>query len=123
MGSRFGEAFFATAFTIFWVFSSGDFSFLLTLSSLVSMFSFLMVAMAIESGKTVKGVSLKMMECYIAVFFCRLTAIIPFEGYLPFDKSGDWLYQVCEAFGLLLACAIVFCCRARHSNTYDPSTD
>merc|ERR1719316_1722703 len=123
MGSRFGEAFFATAFTIFWVFSSGDFSFLLTLSSLVSMFSFLMVAMAIESGKTVKGVSLKMMECYILVFFTRLTAIIPFEGYLPFDKSGDWLYQVCEAFGLCLAGSIVYCCRVQYPSEYNADTD
>merc|ERR1719230_1817832 len=109
--------------TIFWVFSSGDFSFLLTLSSLVSMFSFLMVAMAIESGKTVKGVSLKMMECYIAVFFCRLIAVIPFEGYLPFDKSGDWLYQVCEAFGLCLSGSIVYCCRVQFVNTYAQETD
>merc|ERR1712066_311681 len=65
-----------------------------------------MVAVAIESSKSVRGVSLKMMECYIVVFFCRLTAIVPFEGYLPFDKSGDWLYQVCEAFCLCLAAAI-----------------
>merc|ERR1719343_1898308 len=109
--------------TVFWVFSSGDFSFLLTLSSLVSMFSFLMVAMAIETTKTVKGVSLKMMECYIAVFLCRLTAIIPFEGYLPFDKSGDWLYQVCEAFSLCLAGSIVYIIRVAYSQTYDPSSD
>merc|ERR1719265_2386388 len=109
--------------TIFCMFSSGDFSFLLTLSSLVSMFSFLMVAMAIESTKNVKGVSLKMMECYIAVFFCRLCAIIPFEGYLPFDKSGDWLYQVCEAFGLCLSGSIVYCCRAQYPNTYSSETD
>merc|ERR1719401_2802875 len=87
------------------------------------MFSFLMVAMAIESGKTVKGVSLKMMECYIAVFFCRLCAIIPFEGYLPFDKSGDWLYQVCEAVCLCLCGSIVYCCRVQYAPTYDASTD
>jgi len=113
----------AFVITVFWVFSSGDFSFLLTLSSLVSMFSFLMVAMTIESNKSVKGVSLKMMECYIAVFLARLCAIIPFEGYLPFDKSGDWLYQVCEAFGLCLAGSIVYCCRVQYASTYDPSTD
>jgi len=109
--------------TVFWVFSSGDFSFLLTLSSLVSMFSFLMVAMTIESGKSVRGVSLKMMECYIAVFLCRLCAIIPFEGYLPFDKSGDWLYQLCEAFGLCLSGSIVYLCRVQYASTYDPTTD
>lgn len=116
-------SFAVAAFVIFWLFSSGDFSFLLTLSSLVSMFSFLMVALKIESGRTVRGVSLKMMECYIAIFFGRLIAIIPFEGYLPFDKSGDWLYQVCEAMGLCLAGTIVYFCRARYAATYDPNTD
>lgn len=122
-GAKMWGGFAAFAIVIFWVFSSGDFSFLLTLSSLVSMFSFLMVAMVIETGKTVKGVSLKMMECYIAVFFARSFAIIPFEGYLPFDKSGDWLYQVCEAFCLCLAGSIVYCCRVQYASTYDASTD
>merc|ERR1719382_1875488 len=122
-GIRVWGGYAASALTIFMAFSSRDFSFLLTLSSLVSMFSFLMVAMTIESGKSVRGVSLKMMECYIAVFLCRLTAIIPFEGYLPFDKSGDWLYQLCEAFSLWLAGSIVYLCRVQYGSTYDPSTD
>merc|ERR1719159_2362286 len=64
-----------------------------------------------------------MMECYIAIFTGRLIAIVPFEGYLPFDKSGDWLYQLCEAIGLCLACTIVYFCRARYASTYDPNTD
>jgi len=122
-GFKLWGGFAAFVITIFGAFSSGDFSFLLTLSSLVSMFSFLMVAMAIERGKSVKGISLKMMECYIAIFLCRLCAIIPFEGYLPFDKSGDWLYQVCEAFCLCLSGSIVYCCRVQYVNTYDPTTD
>lgn len=111
------------AFLCFWCFSSGDFSFLLTLSSLVSMFSFLMVAVKIEGAKSVQGVSLRMMECYMLVFVGRLIAIVPFEGYLPFDKSGDWLYQVCEAMCLCLAGSIVYACRFRFTNTYHPNTD
>merc|ERR1740138_1622386 len=87
------------------------------------MFSFVMVAVKIESGGTVKGVSLRMMECYIAIFFGRLCAIVPFEGYLPFDKSGDWLYQLCEAIGFCLAGTIVYFCRVRYASTYDPNTD
>merc|ERR1719359_1016671 len=98
---------------VFWLFSSGDFSFLLTLSSIVGMFSFLMVAIKIESAKSVKGVSLKMMECYVLICFCRLCAIVPFEGYLPFDKSGDWLYQLTEAVSLCLAGSIVSMIRFR----------
>ncbi|CAK9002796.1 ER lumen protein-retaining receptor 2 [Durusdinium trenchii] len=91
------------AFVVFMLVSSGDFSFLLTLSSLLSMFSFLMVALKMETNRSCKGVSMKMMECYLVIFFFRLCAIIPFEGYLPFDKSGDWFYQTCEALGFCLA--------------------
>lgn len=108
---------------IFYFFSSGDFSFLLTLSSLISMFSFCMVAAKIENEKSVKGVSLKMMECYMLVTACRLFAIVPWEGYLPFDKTGDWLYQVCEAVSLALAGSVVFFCRSRYAGTYDKTTD
>lgn len=110
-------------FVCFWLFSSGDFSFLLTLSSLVSMFSFLMVAVKLEGSKSVKGISLKMMECYMLVFAGRLVAIVPFEGYLPFDKSGDWLYQLAEAFALCISGSVVYSCRARYAQTYNPETD
>lgn len=111
------------AFVVFMLVSSGDFSFLLTLSSLLSMFSFLMVALKMEIGRSCKGVSLKMMESYLVIFFCRLCAIIPFEGYLPFDKSGDWFYQTCEALGFCLAGTIVYFCRIKYAATYDPATD
>lgn len=117
------SGFMITVFLVFWFFSSGDFSFLLTLSSIISTFSFIMVAVKIESAKSVKGVSLKMMECYIIVFLGRLFAIVPFEGYLPYDKSGDWLYQVCEAVALCLAGSIVYCCRVRFMSSYVKETD
>merc|ERR1719188_1363790 len=91
----------STALLTFLLFSSFDFSFLLTLSSLVSTASFVMMIIVIVRRQSVAGVSRKMMECYMVVFLSRLLAIVPFEGYLPFDKSGDWLYQSCEGFGFL----------------------
>lgn len=65
---------------IFFVFSDGDFSFLLTLSSIVGMFSFFMITLIIEKNHSCSGVSLKMIECYVIVLFARLCSIIPFEG-------------------------------------------
>lgn len=108
---------------VFWFFSDGDFSFLLTLSSLVNMFSFVMVVIKIENGKTCKGVSLKMMECYLALMAARLVAIVPFEGYLPYDRSGDWLYQVVESASFCLVGSIVYLCRKRYENTYTSEVD
>eukprot|EP00746_Dinoflagellata_sp_MGD_P089302 gnl/MRDRNA2_/MRDRNA2_35259_c0_seq1.p1 gnl/MRDRNA2_/MRDRNA2_35259_c0~~gnl/MRDRNA2_/MRDRNA2_35259_c0_seq1.p1 ORF type:complete len:284 (-),score=24.39 gnl/MRDRNA2_/MRDRNA2_35259_c0_seq1:427-1278(-) len=120
---KYWASFIGCVVLLFWFFSSGDFSFLLTLSSLVSMFSFLMVLIQSETGKSVKGVSLKMMECYLAIQLGRLCAIVPFEGYLPFDKTGDWLYQVVEALTFCLAGSIVYMCRFRYDKTHDPATD
>lgn len=115
--------FVALVLLVFFFFSNGDFSFLLTLSSLVGMFAFLVVVMKVESEKTAKGVSLKMMECYMCVCLGRLCAIVPFEGYLPFDSSGDWLYQLVEVITFCLAGSIVYMCRFRYQGSYDPSCD
>jgi len=113
----------STALLTFMLFSSFDFSFLLTLSSLVSMASFVMMIIVIVRRQSVAGVSRKMMECYMVVFLSRLVAIVPFEGYLPFDKSGDWLYQSCEGFGFLGAAFICYCCRHRYAGTYSADAD
>jgi hypothetical protein len=64
-----------------------------------------------------------MMECYCAVFASRLCAIVPFQGYLPFDSSGDWFYQLCEGVGLCLACAALYLCRVRFAASHDTEND
>ncbi|SBS86074.1 ER lumen protein retaining receptor 1, putative [Plasmodium ovale wallikeri] len=110
-------------FIFYHLFSDGDFSFLLTLSSVISMFSFLMVFLKIEMNKSCAGVSLKMMECYVVLNTARLLSIVPFEGYLPYDKSGDWLYQLVEAISLFINCCIVYLCRYKYKNTYDSAND
>jgi len=116
-------AFFVAGLTLYHLCSDGDFSFLLTLSSMVSMFSFAMVLVKIMVTNSVAGISARMMECYVVLIVARLCSIIPFEGYLPYDKSGDWLYQTVETSQLLLAGAIVYMCRSRFTSTYDNEKD
>mmetsp|Transcript_31028 Transcript_31028/g.87152 ORF Transcript_31028/g.87152 Transcript_31028/m.87152 type:complete len:283 (-) Transcript_31028:351-1199(-) len=117
------SGFVLVAFAVFWLFSSGSFSFILTLSSLVSLFSFLGVLVGILQMKSARGISCKMMECYCLVFVGRLLAIVPFEGYLPFDRSGDWFYQLSEGIALSLAMVIVYLCRGQCAATYDRHAD
>merc|ERR1719245_328393 len=112
-----------TAIAVFWFVSSGSVSFILTLSSLVSIFSFLGVFVKVIQAGSANGVSARMMECYSLVFASRLCAIIPFEGYLPFDRSGDWFYQFCEVCALFLACGIMYMCRVQYAKTYERDID
>jgi len=112
-----------TTLFVFFLMSDRDFSFLMTFSSLISFFSFLMVAIKIESSKSVAGVSLTMIDCYLLITGARLFAIVPFEGYLPYDRSGDWLYQLIETFIFLTVGTIVYLCRKRYNNTYQREND
>jgi hypothetical protein len=111
------------ALVLFWLFSDWDFSLFLTTSSLTSMFAFLMVCLKMETNRSSRGISLKMFECYLVLLACRLCSIIPFEGYLPYDRSGDWLYQTVEAISLGLVCLIVYMCRKRFAASYERDSD
>jgi hypothetical protein len=109
---------------VFCFFSDGDFSFLLTLSAMLSMFSFLMVVVSIVvSDKHCAGVSLKMNECYLLVSIARLSSILCFEGYLPFDRSGDWVYKLLEILNCVFTAIVVYFCRVRYNDTYNVYKD
>ena len=108
---------------LMYLFSDWDFSVLLTLSSILSFFAFLSVAIKIELSKSVKGVSVKMFEGYLLVYLFRLMAIVPYEGYLPFDRSGDWLYQSVELLSFVVILVIVMISNTRYVATYEAASD
>lgn len=120
---KFWLPFAGIAFVLFWFFSDWDFSLLLTTSSITSMFAFLMVCLKMETNRSARGVSLRMFECYFVLIACRLCSIIPFEGYLPYDRSGDWLYQTVETISLALVGMIVYMCRKRFAASYERDSD
>jgi len=119
----FWAAFLLLTIVLIWLFSDFDFSLLLTLSSLTSMFAFLMVAGKIYTSRSVRGVSAKMFTCYFILGLCRLYAIIPFESYLPYDRTGDWLYQTVETLSVVLVGFIVVCTHNKFVATYDREND
>lgn len=110
-------------FAIYWFSSDGDMSFLLTLSSLVTMVSFLMLGAYIETNKTTMGISAKMMELYLLVQVCRLIAIVPFDGYLPSDSTGDIVYPLLESVTCCLVGTLVYLCRVRYGHNYNADMD
>lgn len=82
--------------------SDGEFSFALTLSVCFQTFAVALLALKIVSTRDVYGLSIDTLVCLALVLVSRLSSTLFFEGYLPFDSSGDWLYQLLEILCLAM---------------------
>ncbi|KAK8800484.1 hypothetical protein WA171_005115 [Blastocystis sp. BT1] len=92
----------------FHFFSDGDFSFLLTLGSLISAFGFCLILFRSVTSKSVSGISLKSLQCYACVFLFRTIAVCNSSSYLPFDKTGDGFYQFVEGFSFVVVMILIY---------------
>lgn len=115
--------FLLSSLVVYWLFSSGDFSFLLTFAAFMRCFGFGLLNFKMWGGKTAKGVSIKTLQLYGLTFTCRLISILRHQGYLPFDKSGDWFYHVIEFGSLFSVCFAIYAILSPLVSTYDEKYD
>ncbi len=73
--------------------------------------------------RTCKGLSAKTLQLYSAVFAGRLSSILIFEGYLPYDRTGDWMYQTFEVLSLLLCLSCLFMVMSTYKTSYQVHMD
>ena len=96
-------------FFVWHFFSDSDFSFLMTLGSILVLFGFGLLAAKALLTRKLSNVSFKTLQAYTLVFAARLCSILFYEGYLPYDKSGDWFYQFVEVSALVLCLGLLAC--------------
>jgi len=110
-------------FAIYHLFSDGDFSFLLTAGSITRGFAFFLLTFKIVSQKSARDLSQKTLTAYALVFFARLLSVLWQQGYLPFDKSGDFIYQTFEIFSLLMAIMALYLTTFKFRDNYNADAD
>jgi len=108
---------------VYFVFSDGDFSFFLTLSGLIQMFGFFLIALRIQNTQSVSGLSLHTQICYAISFFSRFCSVLRHEGYLPYDSSGDVIYRIGEFLALVLALYVIFMIAVKYKTSYNWDLD
>ena len=86
-------------------------------------FGFGLLNFKMWTSKTAKGVSVKSLELYACVFFFRLLSIMRHQGYLPFDKTGDWFYHLVETLSLLSVALAIFGMFGPLKPSYDEKYD
>mmetsp|Transcript_6614 Transcript_6614/g.10918 ORF Transcript_6614/g.10918 Transcript_6614/m.10918 type:complete len:214 (-) Transcript_6614:264-905(-) len=116
--------FFTASLGIYFVlFSGGNFSFLMTYGAMARMFGFGILNLKIWKSQRATRVSVKSLQLYCLVFIFRLLSILRHEGYLPYDKSGDWIYHLFEVTTLLLALGALYLCLVPIKGTYQADLD
>jgi len=57
--------------------------------------------------KSISGVSLHSLICYLVVYIFRAVAITLEPGFLPEDASGDWFYHAMEFSGAVICIVLI----------------
>jgi len=104
-------------------FSDRDFSAVLTAGSGAQCLGFFLLLHKIKVQNSVAGISSKTLEMYVLVLIFRLCSTLFKNGYLPVDKSGDFVYQVCDVASLLVLFQLIYCVRVKNADTYQREYD
>jgi len=127
-GMRNAELMSYAIFTFFWFivwgkFSSWKFSAILTCASVVQCLGFLLLSLKDRGSKSVGGLSGKMLVLYILHLATRLTSTCLKNGYLPQDKTGDYMYQLVDFGSLLLVLHLLYCVHKTYRYSYQEEHD
>jgi len=75
------------------------------------------------SNGSVQGISSKSLQLEAIALACRLSSTIWFEGYLPSDQTGDFLYQIFDGFSLVIVLWLLHRVVNVQSKTYEADDD
>merc|ERR1719506_3562597 len=65
---------------------------------------------------------MKTLEVYVLVFLFRLSSTLVRNGYLPVDRSGDFVYQIADIFSLVSVFKLLNCMHT-HRRSYQEEFD
>jgi len=99
------------------------FSFVLFVGSAVQFLAFISLLLKVKATKTVSGISSRSMMLFAVGLTARVLSTTFEEGYLPSDKSGDWMIQCLDAGSLMIALLTLHSIHREHYHTYQEEHD
>jgi len=110
-------------FVVFGKFSTLDFSAIVTCASFCQCFGMSVLSLKVYSTKSVKGLSSKMLVMFVLHLATRLSSTSIKNGYIPVDKSGDYMYQLLDFCTMLLCLHLLFKMHKTHVYSYQEEYD
>jgi len=113
----------AWCMVVYHQFTDHDFSVVLSLSSIVQCLGFFLLSIKVRYDKSVSGLSSKSLEMYVIFFVFRLSSTLLKNGYLPIDRSGDWVYQTADVFSMIVVLQLLYAMHKTFPDTYQAQHD
>lgn len=102
---------------------NGEYSYLLTIATGMQWLAFFILSLKVHYQKSVAGLSSRSLEMYAIFLICRLTTTLVEEGYLPADKTGDYIYQATDIGSLVTVLNLLYSIHKRYPDTYQSEFD
>merc|ERR1719409_2076546 len=100
-----------------------EFTAVLTLSVMVQALAFNCLQAQISDTRSVAGISGKALTMHAIKLCCRLSSSLFLDGYLPTDKSGDWMYQLGDVLSLFMVLQILYSVYGSRKASYQFEAD
>jgi len=94
--------------------SDRTFSGLITLAAAVQCLGFLLLRLKIRK-QGAGGVSSRSLQLFAVMYILRLSSTLQYNGYLPVDCSGDWVYQAIDVTALMCVMNILYLMHSEQS--------
>jgi len=97
--------------------------FCLFLGSAIQLLAYVSLALKVMGTKSVEGLSSQSLMLVFTSLFFRLICTTTYQGYLPADESGDYLYQLLDFCTLLVVVYLLFSAHKTYVHTYQEDHD
>jgi hypothetical protein len=87
------------------------------------MFGFLILLFRVNTYGSVSGLSKNSIICYTICVTMRFFSISFWEGYLPYDKTGDLIYRISEFVTMCCCGMTLYYIHSRYKKSYNWDLD
>jgi len=102
--------------------SDRTFSGLITLAAAVQCLGFLLLRMKVKK-QGAAGISSRSLQLFAVMYVMRLYSTLQYNGYLPVDRSGDWVYQAIDVIALVVVVSLLHLMHSSKSQSYEAELD
>jgi hypothetical protein len=113
----------ALATTVYHFVAEGEFSSVLTLAVIAQAMAICFLCVQVIVNKSVKGISVGALVLDGLSVAFRMPSTTWSEGYLPMDKSGDYLFQTVDFFSLMMIMFLLHRVKVVNRSTYESAQD